>query len=82
VYFQIQVLPLNTLSANETYIPSLNIPGYFEEDGHRAMLYVEDPDEISFEPEQSTKLRELGLKRRPVRAGDTATAIIMLQRTN
>ena len=58
------------------------MPGYFEEDGHRTMLYVEDPDEISFEPEQSTKLRELGLKRRRVRAGDTATAIIMLQRTN
>jgi hypothetical protein len=42
------------------------MPGYFEEDGHRAMLYVEDPDEISFEPQQSAKLRQLGLKRRRV----------------
>jgi hypothetical protein len=31
------------------------MPGYFEEDGHRAMLYVKDPDEISFEPQQSAK---------------------------
>ena len=30
------------------------------------MLYVEDPDEISFEPQQSAKLRQLGLKRRRV----------------
>ena len=31
------------------------MPGYFEEDGHRAMLYVEYPDEISFEPQQTAK---------------------------
>jgi hypothetical protein len=43
------------------------MPGYFEEDGHRTMLYVEDPDEISFEPQQAAKLHQLrGLKRRRV----------------
>ena len=31
------------------------MPGYFEEDGHRAMLYAEDPVEISFEPQQPAK---------------------------
>ena len=31
------------------------MPGYFEEDGHPAMLYAEDPVEISFEPQQSGK---------------------------
>ena len=31
------------------------MPGYFEEDGHRAMLYAEDPDEISFEPQEIWK---------------------------
>ena len=29
------------------------MPGYFEEDGHRAMLNAEDPIDISFEPQQS-----------------------------
>eukprot|EP00242_Pyramimonas_sp_CCMP2087_P003360 CAMPEP_0198232398 /NCGR_PEP_ID=MMETSP1445-20131203/115710_1 /TAXON_ID=36898 /ORGANISM="Pyramimonas sp., Strain CCMP2087" /LENGTH=474 /DNA_ID=CAMNT_0043913069 /DNA_START=717 /DNA_END=2137 /DNA_ORIENTATION=- len=41
--------------------------GYFAEDGHRSLIYVQDPDEISFEPQQSAKLRQLGLKRRPVK---------------
>ena len=31
------------------------MPGYFEEDGHRAMLHAEDPDEISFEPQEIWK---------------------------
>jgi hypothetical protein len=31
------------------------MPGYFGEEGHRAMLYVKDPDEISFEPQQTAK---------------------------
>jgi hypothetical protein len=44
------------------------MPGYFEEDGHRAMLYVEDPEEISFEPQQTAKLLQLGLKRRRVQS--------------
>jgi hypothetical protein len=46
------------------------MPGYFEEDGHRTMLYVEDPDEIRFEPQQTAKLRQLGLKRRCVQGDD------------
>jgi hypothetical protein len=29
------------------------MPGYFEEDRHRAMLYAEDPVEISFEPQHN-----------------------------
>jgi hypothetical protein len=35
------------------------MPGYFEEDGHRAMLYAEDPDEISFEPQEIWKKYKL-----------------------
>jgi hypothetical protein len=35
------------------------MPGYFEEDGHRTMLYAEDPVEISFEPQQSGKKHKL-----------------------
>jgi hypothetical protein len=31
------------------------MPGYFGEEGHRAILYVEDPEEISFEPQQTAK---------------------------
>jgi hypothetical protein len=42
------------------------MPGHFVEDGHRAMIYVPDPDEISSEPQQLAKLRQLGLKRRRV----------------
>ena len=46
--------------------PSLNMPSYFFEEGHRAVLHVQDPDEVNLEPQQAAKLRYLGLKRRPV----------------
>ena len=41
------------------------MPGYFEEDGHRAVLIAEDPVEISFEPQQSGQ-KEHKLKRSKV----------------
>jgi len=46
--------------------PSLNMPSYFFEEGHRAVLHVQDPDEVNHEPQQAAKLRDLGLQRRPV----------------
>ena len=42
------------------------MPSYFFEEGHRAVLHVQDPDEVNHEPQQAAKLRDLGLQRRPV----------------
>ena len=63
---KLRVLPQIQVLSNETHRPSLNMPGYFVEDGHRAMVYVEDPNELNFEPQQFEKLRQLGLKKRRV----------------